>query len=320
MAIRKIVVFHNMAGVGSAWCFNEGIVSVLREMGYDVVDARKPFRRNVPMWVLKKADLVILSAPEWFTHRIRQRYGSRWARLRTPKVAWYAESSYRDDRTFPFAEMRHLADLHYFPAIQDAEEFHGSWLPFGVDTSIYKPKAVPVVHEAAFIGSIYPKRAEYLKSVNFPLEMMKPVSSPDTRHSYELLADAYCSTKILVNLPAYSRLLVARVTEALACGTFVLTPRLDHPSALRNMDVYEDRKHLVYYNQDRPDELAGLVRYYLAHPEERAAIAKAGHDEVHARHTLRQRLEKIIADAEALPAPPPPRRWWHALTGAGRKT
>ena len=191
------------------------------------------------------------------------RYGTRFEQK---KRLGTRESFHRDDRNFDFNSVRGLADFHYFPAIQDAEEFGGKWLPFGVDTSIFRPKPVEVIHDAAFLGTMYQKRAEYVGRIGYPLVRMQSVSSPNVRTSFDLLADAYCSTKIFVNLPALSRLLVTKVTEVMACGTFLLTPRLDHHSAYRNMEPFEHGKHLVYYNPDDPEEIARLVNYYLANP------------------------------------------------------
>ena len=146
---------------------------------------------------------------------------------------------------------------------------------------------------------MYRKRAEYIGKVGYPIVHMQSVSSPHVRTSFDLLADAYCSTKIFVNLPALSRLLVTKVTEVMACGTFLLTPRLDHPSAYRNMEPSEHRKHLVYYDPDDPGEIGRLVNYYLANPAERDAIAAAGRAEVIKNHAMRLPLRNILDDAES---------------------
>jgi hypothetical protein len=299
MAIQNIVVFHNTAAVGSAWCCAEGIVSALREMGHRVTDGGNPYKAQIPFSTLREADLIVLGAPEWFPDALRARYGAIWGTLRARKAAWYAESFHRDDRDFDFNAVRSLADRHYFPAIQDAEEFGGQWLPFGVDTGLFRPRSAAATHDAAFLGTIYPKRAQYLARIPYKLQRIQSVSSPDVRRSFELLADAYGSTKIFVNLPALSRLLVTKVSEVMACGTFLLTPRLDHPSALRNMAPFEDRRHLVYYDPNRPEEIADLVTYYLAHPEEREAIAAAGRAEILKNHAMRLPLQKILDDAQS---------------------
>lgn len=298
MSARNIVVLHNTAKVGSAWCCAEGIVSVLSEMGHNVVDGGSPRKSKFPLERLRDADMILLGAPEWFAAELQDHYGSEWAKLPARKVAWYAESFYRDDRNFDFQAVRRIADYHYFPAYQDAERWQGKWLPFGVDTSIFRPKSVTVKYNAAFLGSIYKKRADYIGRMGFNLDLLRPVSSDNARTSFGLLADAYCSAKIFVNLPAYSRLLVTKVTEVMACGTLLLTPRLDHPSAQENMKPLEHGKHLLYYDPNRPEEIAQTVNYYLARPAEREALAKRGHDEVHEKHSLKLRLQEILDDAD----------------------
>jgi glycosyltransferase involved in cell wall biosynthesis len=132
-----------------------------------------------------------------------------------------------------------------------------------------------------------------------PIDRMAPVSDPDPIRSFALLAEAYAATRIFVNLPAWSRLLVTKVTEVMACGTMLVTPALDHPSALGNMAQFEDGRHLVYYPPDRPDRLAEILAQYRHAPDERAAIGAAGREEILRAHSLRARLQRMIADAEA---------------------
>ena len=100
-----------------------------------------------------------------------------------------------------------------------------------------------------------------------------------------------------MNLPAYSRLLVTKVTEVLACGTMLITPEMDHPSAVGNMGTFENGKHLVYYKPDRPQDIGGLIAHYLTHDDERARIAAAGSAEVRQHHSLEQKLAKVLQDA-----------------------
>lgn len=215
--MRKIAVFHNTAQVGSAWCCAEGIVTSLARQGYEVLNCGHPSTTNIPIEVLRQVDLIILGAPEWYDELLLQRYGDSWTRMATPKVAWYAESAHRDDRSFDFRRCRLIADLHYFPAAQDAQEFGGAWLPFGVDTSLFLPMAaVDKCFEAAFLGTLYPKRMEYVRSVTAPISLIPPVHDSNPVKSFQLLAAAYNSTRIFVNMPAYSRLLVTKVSEVIA--------------------------------------------------------------------------------------------------------
>ena len=300
MSIKTVAVFR-VHPAGAAWCCSDGMAPTLRSLGYRVLDGGDPRVNSVPIEHLRQADLIIMNAVEWYDEVLINRYGLQaWQALKAPKAAWYAESAHRDDRSFPFDRCRPLADNHYFPAAQDAVEFGGEWLPFGADLSVFKPKPVEKRHDAAFLGMMYPKRAEYVSRIGYPLNILPPVSDPDPLRSFERLADAYSSTRIFVNLPSYSRLLVTKVTEVMACRTMLVTPKVDHPSGARNMAQFTDGKHLVYYDSDRPGDIGEIVGHYLRSPGELDAIATSGFEEVARAHTLAQRLAKIIADATIL--------------------
>jgi hypothetical protein len=297
VSIRTVAVFHNSAAVGSAWCCAEGILTTLAAEGYQVLNCGNPHHTTVPLELLRKVDLIILGAPEWYGNILTARYQAGWQQIEAPKIAWYAESAYRDDRTFDFKRCKDMADIHYYPAIQDAEEFGGTWLPFAADTTIFRPLQIAKKYETAFLGTIYPKRAEYIQQVGFSIDIMPPVHAQHPVESFHRLAQAYNSTKLFVNMPAYSRLLVTKVTEVMACGTMLVQPALDHPSGVRNMEQFVNGKHLVYYDQNRPDELTDILKYYLHHPEERDAIAAAGLDEIRRAHTMKHIVDRMVADA-----------------------
>jgi len=300
MSIKTVAVFR-VHSSGAAWCCSDGMAPTWRSLGYRVLDCGDPRLNGVPIEHLQQADLIVMNAVEWYDEVLTNRYGLQaWHALKAPKAAWYAESAHRDDRSFPFDRCRQLADRHYFPAAQDAVEFNGEWLPFGADLSVFKPSPVEKRYDAAFLGMMYPKRAEYVSRIGYPLQILPPVSDPDTRHSFELLADAYSSTRIFVNLPSYSRLLVTKVTEVMACRTMLVTPKVDHPSGALNMSQFTDGKHLVYYDSDRPGDIGDIVEHHLRNPSELDAIATAGFEEVARAHTLAQRLEKKIGDATSL--------------------
>jgi glycosyltransferase involved in cell wall biosynthesis len=297
VSIRTVAVFHNSAAVGSAWCCAEGILTTLAAEGYQVLNCGNPHHTTVPLELLRKVDLIILGAPEWYGNILTARYQAGWQQIEAPKIAWYAESAYRDDRTFDFKRCKDMADIHYYPAIQDAEEFGGTWLPFAADTTIFRPLQIAKKYETAFLGTIYPKRAEYIQQVGFSIDIMPPVHAQHPVESFHRLAQAYNSTKLFVNMPAYSRLLVTKVTEVMACGTMLVQPALDHPSGVLNMEQFVNGKHLVYYDQNRPDELTDILKYYLHHPEERDAIAAAGLDEIRRAHTMKHIVDRMVADA-----------------------
>jgi SAM-dependent methyltransferase len=296
--IKNIAVFHCTSEVGSAWGCAEGISQTLSRMGYTVLDCARPENQKITYEDLSMVDLIILSAPEWYYQNLIQLFGSRWAKLKARKVAWFAESAHRDDREFPMAEVLKLVDVGYFPAIQDAEEFNGKFLPFGADIQIFRPMSIKKEFDAAFLGSMYPKRIDYVKGINYPITHIHSLSDADPIKSFQMLAQAYNSTKIFVNLPALSRLIVTKVTEVMACKTMVITPFLDHISALQNMSQFENGRHLVYYDPTKPEILGDVIKYYLHNPAEIDRIANNGYEYVIENFSLEKMLETIISESE----------------------
>ena len=281
---------------------------------------------------LQDQDAILVSGPEWVGPWLDAIYGKyEWKNLGIPRAGWYHESFFREDRVIDFDEVAWISDEHFFPACQDAEFFdqehfakgRAYWLPFGVDTQVFKlgdrgqGSGCSGLHESrvtnhesrkydiAFVGLMYEKRAKYLAAlskhnhppIRFGNVQVQDLSGSRMRDSAELLAENYSQVKVFLNLPSLSQLLVSKVCEVMACGTFLLTPMLaPERGANKNMAPFELGKHLVYY---RPAHLGGLaqaLREWSSDEKsgERKAIARAGCEEVHSKHRLEQRLEMIL--------------------------
>lgn len=83
-----------------------------------------------------------------------------------------------------------------------------------------------------------------------------------------------------------------RIFEALAAGCFLLT---DHCDELG--ELFRIGEEIETYRSSA--DLADKVRHYLAHPDERRAVATAGHAAFHARHTWQARLTHQLLPALA---------------------
>ncbi len=79
-----------------------------------------------------------------------------------------------------------------------------------------------------------------------------------------------------------------RLFEACGVGTFQIAD--DRPGVAQ---WFTPGEHLVTYRDH--DHLRELVAHYLAHDDERARIAAAGHAHVHAHHTYDQRMARLMA-------------------------
>lgn len=77
-----------------------------------------------------------------------------------------------------------------------------------------------------------------------------------------------------------------RLYEATGVGTLLITDRKHNLD-----DLFEVGKEVVAYSS--PEECVELINYYVAHPEEAAAIAKAGQQRTLRDHTYRVRMEEL---------------------------
>lgn len=289
-----IAVFHCSAGVGSAWGCAEGISLTLGRLGHRVLDCGRPSYRRFSVAQLNDSNLILLSAPEWYWEEFQLYVVSRGLSRRIPIAAWHAESAHRDDRDFDFHTIRSNVSKAFYPAVQDAQALKGVWLPFGVDHRIFHPCSTPKVHECAFLGTIYPKRQAYLDRINYPIAILPPIDLESTSASFSALADTYRSIRLFVNLPTLSRLLVTKVSEVLACGTFLLTPRIDHPTAAQNETQFRHGEELIYYNPDNPEDLSNTIRWLLHNDSEMERIARNGARKVASSFTLETQLKTLI--------------------------
>ncbi len=103
---------------------------------------------------------------------------------------------------------------------------------------------------------------------------------------FEEAAEVYCQSKVVFNISIKDDINM-RVFEALATGSFLLTN--DIPTL---HELFTDGVHLVTYKT--LDEAVEKARYYIAHDEEREAIAKAGMAEVLAKHTFKHRVLQVL--------------------------
>jgi glycosyltransferase involved in cell wall biosynthesis len=327
----RIAVFYPKDR-SAAWSMGGGLPATLRRMGHAVTDgAIRPgagsaadieaARVTMPaLEHLRSMDAILISGPEHLIPWLDEIYGKyEWKQLQARKAAWLHESLFREDYSIQFDQIQPWADEYFFPAVQDAEfcdqesfaKGHSHWLPFGVDTEVFKPdgfekKEWPV----AFIGGIYEKRARFLRALSRhaipPIRIggvMIDVMGFQALESAKRLADCYRRTSVFFNLPALSQCLVSKVYEVMACGTFLLTPMLSADRGVaKNQAAFTSGHHLVYYRSSNLPYVAQLLREWSSEEKsaEREMIAASGCREAHANHSLENRL-KVIMEKLAIP-------------------
>ena len=151
-------------------------------------------------------------------------------------------------------------------------------LPFGAN--LHRPLELPKLHDVTFIGLPSPYRLEWLDFIGRRV----PVHNPTVWG--EEFVRTVNQSRILLNLH-YTPLLNTehRIIETMACGGFVMS------EALSWEGLFEDRKEIVFFDRKN---VFDLLAFYLEHPEERAAVASAGHDRVKRDFETVMQLRKIL--------------------------
>jgi len=194
---------------------------------------------------------------------------------------------------------------------------NAEWLPFACNPAEHKKRELEEVEtrslgcDICFVGTVdpqlYPERVKLLESISSldlkawgPGAKSLPASSPLKRKMAggktppELWTKIYSAAKIVLcthysdpgkKYPSYQA--SPRVYETMACGAFLMCDAQKDV-----MSLFEDGRHLVIFKD--AEDLRKKIAYYLANPEKREAIARAGRDEVLKRHTYLDRMKVIL--------------------------
>lgn len=298
----KLACFHP-ASIFCAWSVSTGLVDALQRMGHEVsafpIDAAsKSLNRSAYPAVqqLKAFDGILLSGTEHIRTHLFGLY-PEWNRLRVPRVSWLHETVEREDYgRLPIEEILKMANATFCPAAQD-EKYGMKWLPFGVDTEVFKPDWTQGKEfDVAFIGLVYPKRAEFLKRLAPHLKNINLITGNvqvldlrgvRIRETAALYADNLRKIKVFVNLPSLTQVAVTKIYEAQACGTFVITPAM---AESRNLEGI--RAH--FYDPGKPEKLVESIRFCLDHEAERVKATRECCAHVHAEDRLERRCESLL--------------------------
>jgi hypothetical protein len=165
-------------------------------------------------------------------------------------------------------------------------------MSYSVDTNIYKNLGLKKVYDVAalfnhFAGWCYPQRVP-IKEMIMRMDGIKWICGDrkrgPIRHDY---VKAINMSKIFIGNGNIFGNTSWKTTEALACGTFLLTTEASDGKMLG----FEDGKHLVCYKT--VPELKEKIRYYLGNTGEREKIAKQGMEFVRENHSNEVRIKQL---------------------------
>jgi spore maturation protein CgeB len=103
---------------------------------------------------------------------------------------------------------------------------------------------------------------------------------------YRALARSRVTLNRHINVAGYNANNM-RLYEATGVGALLITDRKDNLG-----ELFEVGKEVVAYSS--PEEAAELIRYYIAHPDEARAIARAGQARTLREHTYQRRMKELV--------------------------
>lgn len=164
------------------------------------------------------------------------------------------------------------------------------YLPFGVDIDFFKKCDIKKSFDVLAIytvktklPNVYPYRAR----IHEILDEM-PIVSYTNYVKFDSLPGITCMSKIVVNCNARFNFVNPRVTEILACGSFLLTSYCDDLAKFG----YRDEEHLVTFHN--MNDFKDKVEYFLKHDKEREEIAESGMNFVRKNYSNKKRIETFL--------------------------
>ena len=192
-------------------------------------------------------------------------------------LSWHLDWAKQFDFVF-------VAQKKYIPDFKNAGCRNVHWLPLGCSPGIHKKFDVEKIYDIGFVGSITKNHVRRKMLLD---KLSRYFNVHIERSFLEDMALTFSRSKIIFN-EAIKDDLNMRVFEALSTGSLLFT---DNAKESGLTDFFNDREHLVIYNDDNIIELAD---YYLIHPKEREAIAERGREEVLKSHTYDHRVREMI--------------------------
>ncbi|MBM4053781.1 MAG: glycosyltransferase [Planctomycetes bacterium] len=267
------------------WGTENFIYKALHELGHDVIDFDiKKDTDGIGKFIEMDKDIVITFKGSGVNPRFIEL-------MSCPTILWYPDDiqslqhAVADIRLSGYAyDILYYINLSGLSTLKEMGISRCNVLLPATDPSVYKYyPGTKKKYDIVFVGNIYPDRRKLLD------RLKKRFGVYETKAYMEDMARIFNEAKIVLNLGVTNIGYNLRVFEALGCRSFLLTNEINQSERFFN-----DREHLVYFNDQNIEDLA---EYYLKHEEEREIIAENGYREVCAKHTFKHRVTQILADA-----------------------
>lgn len=284
------------------WTHNLGVMGMLGT----VKEARPEAAEDILDFVSQStADMILLMGGDHhmpFLHASRERR-RRWSRVKIPVVCFCYETILAT--RFPGSKEKSESALQAFSHFAYCDEKDSSffeshgvpaiWLPQCVDHHHFHPPKNGVLRDNTvfFQGKLDEKFGyEQRRQILDLLKKENLLGTNDTEITSTELMEGYRKHFLAINLPGNFGGYNVRTFEALSSGCVLLQylPK-DRP---RNNALFQDHRHLLNFDCEKPKSLLSLIEEMRACPERAAEIAEAGRRECLAKHTIEVRIKEIV--------------------------
>ena len=187
-----------------------------------------------------------------------------------------------------------IAQKDYLPAFQAAAG-HAQvyWLPLGAALDVHRRLDLTRQYDVGFVGNQNPAHRATARARRLAL-LARTFTTNDFYRYYppEAVSQVYSQSRLVFNTSIAGDVTM-RVFEGAACGALVLTDSTANGLG----ELFDLGREIVTFADDA--DLLDQVRYYLAHPAEREAIAAAGWRRVQAEHGYTQRMRQLLETVTA---------------------
>ncbi len=265
------------------WGMENEIFRSFEKMGYEVFDTDyRQQRGQFEELFLRDAHLMLVFKGSGISPELIQQ-------VRCPAVLWYQDDIFTTEHgRRDIAYNASAFDVVYSFDLDALGEYckqgvrEVRWLPLAMSPAVHRKTYMPKKYDVSFVGNLFPNRKQLIERLQKRFDVFV------TRAYMDEMVNIFNQSKIVLNLGIGPTGIQSRVFEALGCGAFLLTNEIPEGSRL-----FEDRKELVYFNEENIED---LIEYYLEHESEREGIALNGYMEVHAKHTYDHRVLQIVED------------------------
>lgn len=302
----------------ASWNASDGWINAIKRAGKpgNILRPKQDSHRFVFDYLKNpRADIMLMLSFDHHTPylHMNDEYRDLWRQSPITKVLIAEETVIQDcypDNVKKSESALECIDAVFYSSLSDRKfysnfDIPNFWLPFGVDEEKFTNR-VPFQGRSGrpyFRGKTkpiglpqtYEKRRQLLKIL---LERdLVDFKEFEYINSVDQLVDEFNRYKISINLPAVFQGFTTRVFESLACGCTLISPK---PVQVEEQNLFSDNYHLLYYDENDPEEFLRKIEYAVNDFESAEKIAAQGYYEVLSKHTLINRLQVILNKLEVL--------------------